>query len=69
MEFIMTIVHESQKHQTKYVTITSDEYESMKSTIEVLSDPELMKQIEESKKAVQQGRFKKWDDLKKELNI
>ena len=28
------------------VTISSDEYESMKSTLEIMSDPELMQQIE-----------------------
>ena len=65
----MPAIHESKKHSTKYVTITSDEYESMRSTIEVLSDPELMKQLQESKKAIKEGRVKKWDDLKKELDI
>lgn len=57
------------EHKTSYVTISLDEYESMKSTLEVLSDPELMKQIKESKKAVAEGRTKKWDELKKELGI
>ena len=66
---VMAVIYESKKHETKYVTITSDEYESMKSTIEVLSDKELMKQIQESKKAVVEGKVKKWDDLKKELEL
>jgi len=65
----MAVIHESKKHETMYVTITSDEYESMKSTIEVLSDKELMGQVKESKKAVAEGKVKKWDDLKKELEL
>ncbi|RMF91234.1 MAG: hypothetical protein D6733_01785 [Methanobacteriota archaeon] len=38
------------KHETEWVTISLDEYKSMKRTIDVLSDKELMKQIEEGKK-------------------
>jgi PHD/YefM family antitoxin component YafN of YafNO toxin-antitoxin module len=37
------------EHKANWVTISSDEYESMKSTLEILSDPELMQQIEESR--------------------
>ena len=29
------------EHKANWVTISSDEYESMKSTLEVMSDPEL----------------------------
>ena len=32
--------------KAQLVTISSDEYESMKSTLEIMSDPELMQQIE-----------------------
>jgi hypothetical protein len=32
------------EHKARWITISSDEYESMKSTLEVLSDPELMEQ-------------------------
>ncbi len=37
------------KHDAKWITISTDEYESMKRTIEVLSDKELMVQIREGK--------------------
>ena len=46
------------EHKARWVTISLDEYESMKSTIEVLSDPELMEQIKESREDFKTGRFK-----------
>lgn len=46
----MSEVIRSGKHQTEWVTISLDEYKSMKRTIDVLSDKDLMKQIEEGKK-------------------
>ena len=49
------------RHEAGWVTISTDEYESMKVTIEVLSDPELMEQIRKSKEAMKQGKVRKWD--------
>jgi PHD/YefM family antitoxin component YafN of YafNO toxin-antitoxin module len=54
------------EHKARWVTISSDEYESMKSTLEVLSDPELMAQIKESREDFKAGRFKKLHELLKE---
>ena len=51
------------EHRARWVTISSDEYESMKSTIEVLSDNELLKQIYESREDYRLGRFKKLSEL------
>ena len=53
-------------HKARWMTISTDEYESMKSTLEVLSDPELMEQIKESREDFEAGRFKKVLDLLKE---
>ena len=39
----MALVHG--KHETEWITISIDEYESMKRTIEVLTDKDLMDQI------------------------
>ncbi len=55
------------KHEAGWVTISTDEYESMKSTIEVLSDPELMEQLRKSKEDIKADRTKNWDDILKEL--
>lgn len=54
------------EHKTSWITISSDEYESMKSTLEVLSDNELLLQIKESEEDYKAGRFKKLRDLIKE---
>jgi PHD/YefM family antitoxin component YafN of YafNO toxin-antitoxin module len=54
------------EHKAHWITISSDEYESMKSTLEVLSDPELIDQIKESREDYNSGKFKKLRDLMKE---
>ncbi|MBL7117676.1 MAG: hypothetical protein ISS94_02680 [Candidatus Syntrophoarchaeum sp.] len=55
------------EHKARWVTISTDEYESMKSTLEVLSDTELVEQIKESREDFKAGRFKKLRDLLKEI--
>lgn len=54
------------EHKAHWITISSDEYESMKSTLEVLSDTELLEQIRESEEDYKSGRYKKLRDLIKE---
>ncbi len=51
------------KNKAQLVTIFSDEYESMKSTLKVLSDSELIEQIIESRDDYRSGRFKKLREL------
>jgi PHD/YefM family antitoxin component YafN of YafNO toxin-antitoxin module len=55
------------KHQTGWITISTDEYESMKETIEALSDVDIMKQLEEGKKST--AKVRDFEDLAKELGI
>ena len=52
----------------RWVTISSDEYESMKSTLEILSDPELLQQIEMSRKDFKAGRYKELRELEENSN-
>lgn len=52
----------------RWVTISSDEYESMNSTLEILSDPELMQQIEESREDFKAGRYKELRELEENNN-
>lgn len=54
------------EHKAHWITISSDEYESMKSTLEVLSDSELIDQIKESREDYNSGKFKKLRNLMKE---
>ena len=49
------------------VLISSEEYDAMRETIEILSDPDLMKDIKEARKALREGKTISWKDLKKEL--
>ena len=51
------------EHKVRWVTISSDEYESMKSTLEVMSDPELLQQIDESRDDFKAGRYKELHEL------
>ncbi len=55
------------KHQTDWITISTDEYESMKETIEVLSDVDIMEQLEEGKK--KGTKVRDFEDLARELGI
>ncbi len=55
------------EHKTAWITISLDEYESMKSTLEVLSDPELLEQLRKSKEDIKAGRYKTAKELLKEL--
>jgi len=54
-------------HETGWVTISTDEYESMARTIEILSDKDLMEQIEEGKK--DNVRVMDFEELAQELGI
>ncbi|MBU3966497.1 MAG: hypothetical protein KKG76_03845 [Euryarchaeota archaeon] len=51
------------EHKAQWVTISRDEYESMKSTLEVRSNSELIEQIKESREDYQSGKFKKLREL------
>jgi len=58
---------EAVKHQIGRITITVDEYESMQRTIEVLSDGDLMNQIEEGKR--EDVKIRDFEELAKEFGI
>jgi len=55
------------KHQTDWITISTDEYESMKETIEVLSDVDIMEQLDDGKK--DNTKVRNFEELAKELGI
>ncbi|RLD19973.1 MAG: hypothetical protein DRI69_07270 [Bacteroidetes bacterium] len=49
--------------RARWVTISNDEYEDMKSTVKALLDNELLRQIQESREDYRRGRFKKLSEL------
>ncbi|MBS3055808.1 MAG: hypothetical protein J4473_00080 [Candidatus Aenigmarchaeota archaeon] len=61
----MVLIEENGKHMTTFITISNDEYESMKRTLDILNDEELMSQINQSRHA----KSRSWKDVKKELGL
>jgi PHD/YefM family antitoxin component YafN of YafNO toxin-antitoxin module len=55
------------KHETEWVTISKDEYDSMNRTIEVLSDKDLMAQLKKSK--AKNVKSRDFEEVAKELGI
>jgi PHD/YefM family antitoxin component YafN of YafNO toxin-antitoxin module len=55
------------KHETEWVTISKDEYDSMNRTIEVLADRDVMGQIKKSKERNVKSRD--FEEVAKELGI
>jgi len=55
------------KHETEWVTISKDEYDSMNRTIEVLADRNLMTQIKKGKATNVKSRD--FEEVAKELGI
>jgi PHD/YefM family antitoxin component YafN of YafNO toxin-antitoxin module len=55
------------RHETEWVTISKDEYDSMNRTIDVLSDKDLMAQIKRSK--AKNVKSRDFEEVTKELGI
>lgn len=51
------------------VLISAVEYESWKETNEIMSDPQLMKDIRQGEKELDAGKGMLWEDVKKELGL
>ena len=63
----MTKVIVHGKHETEWVTISKDEYDSMNRTIEVLADKDLMAQIKKGK--AKNATSRDFEEVAKELGI
>jgi PHD/YefM family antitoxin component YafN of YafNO toxin-antitoxin module len=59
----------TEEHQSKWITISIEEYESMQRTIEVLSDKGLMEQLKESSKDKKTGKIGQFEEFAKEIGI
>ena len=49
--------------------ISAAEYESWKETLDILSDPGLMKAIKKGEEDIKKGKVYDWDKVKKELRL
>lgn len=56
-------------HETEWVTISADKYESMVSTLEILSSPKAVEKIRKGEKERLAGKMKSVEQLKKELGL
>lgn len=51
------------------VIISAQEYESWKETLEIMSDPSLLKAIQEGEKEIDEGKGIPWEKVKDELDL
>lgn len=51
------------------VLMSAAEYDSWKETTEILSDPSLVRAIKEGEEDIKKGKFKDWEEVKKELKL
>ena len=78
-EKLTTLVNKAHKQLDEYiitvngkpaaVLMSAAEYESWKETIDILSDPELVKSIKEGEEDIKKGRYITFEQLKKELRL
>lgn len=78
-EDLTTLVENANKKLEEYiitvngtpaaVLISAAEYESWKETNEIMSNPQLMKDIKEGEKELSEGKGIPWEDVKKELEL
>ena len=67
-EELTDLVRNASKYLDEYaVIISAEEYESWKETIEILSDPSLVKAIRQGEKEIDEGKGIPWEEFKKQL--
>jgi len=57
------------KHKAGWITISTDEYESLLATIDILSRPSVMKKLRQAEKDKVEGKMKSLEQLKRELGL
>lgn len=65
----MTKISVLKFHKPKWITIPIEEYESMKSTLEILSRPEWLREALKGKESANRGRTRPLEEVKKELGF
>lgn len=59
----------TEKGRRKVVVMSSDEFDSLMETMELLGDPKLMKEIQEAEKEYKKGEIYSWDEVKQQLRL
>lgn len=60
-------IHITLKGIPEAVIMSKDDYDGWVATIETISDPELMEAIREGDEDIKAGRYRSWEDVKKDL--
>jgi len=55
--------------EPRVVIMSRDEFESIMETMEILSDPKIVKDLEEAEKDYKKGNYISWEEAKKQLGI
>jgi len=74
---LFKIAEEVQKPDSQYVftiegkpgivLMSADEYDSLMETMEILSNPEIMRDIKKAEEEYERGEYSTWAEVKKEL--
>lgn len=59
----------TRKGRPAAVVVSSQEWEALEETLEILSDPEAMEALRQSDEDVAAGRVHTWDEVKRELGL
>ncbi len=74
-KLIETVQHPGQEvtitvdGEPKVVMLSYEDYEGLMETLEIMSDPELVKGMKQGMKESKQGLGRPWEEVKKELNL
>lgn len=55
--------------QPKATLISAEELESLEETLEILSNPKLMRDLKKAEKEIEEGKYITWEELQKELKL
>lgn len=55
--------------QPKVTLISAEELESLEETLEILSNPKLMKDLRKAEKEIDEGKGIPWEEVQKELGL
>ena len=63
-EFIITV-----NGTPAAVLMSAEEFDSLKETLDIMSDPQLMKAIEEGEREIKEGKGEDWDVAKIQIGL
>lgn len=55
--------------QPKATLISAEELDSLEETLEILSNPKLMKELRKAEKEIEEGKGIPWEEVQKELGL